>query len=50
MGAVEEMMCVVCVAEEAWWWWMWFGLDLCTYRFRKGDLCALNWARVRPLM
>ena len=50
MGAVEEMMCVVCVdvAEGA------YSGDgcvlastLCKYDFRNGDLFVLSWARVR---
>ena len=49
MGAVEEMMCVVCVSvteghsgdecDLAW--------TLCKYDVRKGNLFVLCWARVR---
>ena len=50
VGAVEEMMCVVCV------WMLQSGHSgdgcvlastLCKYDLRKGDLFVLNWARVR---
>ena len=50
MGAVEEMICVVCV------WMLQRGysgdgcvlaLTLCKYDLRKGDLFVLIWARVR---
>ena len=50
MGAVEEMMCVVCV------WMLQRGHSgdgcalastLCKYDLRKGDLFVLSWARVR---
>ena len=49
MGAVEEMMCVVCVdVTEG------HSCDgcvlaptLCKYDLRKGDLFVLSWARVR---
>ena len=49
MGAVEEMMCVVCVDVTG-------GhrgdgcvlaSTLCKYDLRKGDLFVLSWARVR---
>ena len=46
MGAVEEMMCVVCVSGNS-------GdrcdlaSTLCKYDFRKGDLFVLSWARVQ---
>ena len=49
MGAVEEMMCVVCVgvAEGD----SGDGCDLastlCKYDLRKGDLFVLSWARVQ---
>ena len=48
MGAVEEMMCVVCV------WMLQRGHSgdgcvlastLCKYDLRKGDLFVLSWAR-----
>ena len=43
MGAVEEMVCVVCVGVD--------GCDLvstlCKYDLRKGDLFVLGWARMR---
>ena len=51
MGAVEEMVCVMCYV------WVLLrghsgdGCDLastlCTYDLRKGDLFVLSWARVR---
>ena len=48
MGAVEEMMCVVCVLKRE------HSGDicdlastLCKYNLRKGDLFVLSWARVR---
>ena len=50
MGAVEEMMCVVCVdvTEGA---YIGDGCvlasTLCKYDLRKGDLFVLSWARVR---
>ena len=49
MGAVEEMMCIVCVSVKE-------GhsddgcvlaSNLCKYTMRKGDLFVLSWARVR---
>ena len=46
MGALEEMMCVMCyrgdivVMEVIW-------HRLCKYDLRKGDLFVLSWARVR---
>ena len=49
MGAVEEMMCVVCVSVTQ--GHNGDGCDLastlCKYDFRKGDLFVLSWARVR---
>ena len=49
MGAVEEMMCVVCVSVTE--GNSGDGCDLastlCKYGLRKGDLFVLNWARVR---
>ena len=49
MGAVEELMCVVCVdvaeghsGDECV-----LALTLCKYDLRKGDLFVLCWARVR---
>ena len=46
MGALEEMMCVVCVTERHS-----DGCDLastfCQYDLRTGDLFVLSWARVR---
>ena len=53
MGAVEEMVCVVCV------WMLQRGHSgdgcvlastLFKYDLRKGDLFALSWARVRRMM
>ena len=49
VGAVEQMMCVVCVdVTEG---HRGDGCDLastlCKYDFRKGDLFVLSWARVR---
>ena len=48
MGAVEEMMCVVCVLQKG------HSGDgcvlastLCKYYLRKGDLFVLSWVRVR---
>ena len=50
MGAVEELMCVVCV------WMLQRGHSvdgcvlastLCKYDLRKGDLFVPSWARVR---
>ena len=48
MGAVEEMMCVVCVSvteghsgDE----WVLVS-TLCKYDLRRGDLLVLSWARV----
>ena len=45
MGAVEEMVCVVCVgiSEGA----CDLASTLCKYDLRKGDLFVLKWARVR---
>ena len=47
-GAVEEMVCVVCVLQRG---NSGDGCDLastlCKYRLRKGDLFVLSWARVR---
>ena len=49
VGAVEEMMCVVCVRVTK--WHSGDGCDLsstlCKYDLRKGDLFVLCWARVR---
>ena len=48
MGAVEEMMCVVCVLQRR---NSGDGCDLAStlfkYDLRKGDLFILSWARVR---
>ena len=48
MGAVEEMMCVVCVLQRG---NNGDGCDLastlCKYDLKKGDLFVLSWARVR---
>ena len=47
MGAVEEIMCVVCVSFTE---HTGDGFDLvstlCKYDLRKGDLFVLSWARV----
>ena len=50
MGAVEEMMCVVCVcvlqrgnSVEG----CALALTLCKYDLRKGDLFVMGWAMVR---
>ena len=47
VGAIEEMMCVVCVTEGH----SGDGCDLaptlCKYGLRKGDLFVSSWARVR---
>ena len=49
MGAVEEMMCVMCVdvteghSRDG----CVLALTLCRYDSRKGDLLVLSWARVR---
>ena len=49
MGAVEEMMCVVCVdvtkghSGDG----CVMASTLCKYYLRKGDLFVLSWARVR---
>ena len=52
MGAVEEMMCVVCVdvtegyrGDECD-----LASNLCKYDLKTGDLFVLNWARVRRVM
>ena len=49
MGAVEQMMGVVCVGVTD--GYSGDGCDLvstlCKYDFRKGDLFVLSWARVR---
>ena len=45
MGAVEEMMCVVCELQSGH-SGDGFGVDLCKYTLRKGDLFVLSWARV----
>ena len=37
MGAIEKMMCVVCVSVTE-------GHSLCMYELRKGDLFVLSWA------
>ena len=49
MGAVEEMMCVVCVyvlqrvhSGDG----CVLASTLCRYDLRKGDLCVMSWARV----
>ena len=42
MGAVEEMMFVVCVDVTEW--------TLCKYGLMKGDLLVLSWARVQRVM
>ena len=48
MGAVEEMVCVVCVLQRG---HSGDGCDLtstlCKHDVRKGDLFVLSWARVR---
>ena len=48
VGAVEEMVCVVCVLQRG---HIFDGFDLastlCKYDMRKGDLFVLSWARVR---
>ena len=48
MGAVEEMVCVVCVLQRG---HSGDGCDLastlCKYDLREGDLFVLSWARVR---
>ena len=50
MGAVEKMMCVVCVSVIKR-WHSGDGCDLastlCKYDLRKGDLFVLSWAGVR---
>ena len=49
MGAVEEMMCVVCVdvteghSDDG----CVLASTMCKYDLRKGDLFVLSWARVR---
>ena len=49
MGAVEEMMCVVCVdvTEGHSGNGCVLASTLCKYDLRKGDLFVLSWARVR---
>ena len=51
MGAVEEMMCVVCVDVTEIEGHSGDGCvlasTLCKYDLRKGDLFVLSWARVR---
>ena len=49
MGAVEEMMCVVCVevAEGDSGDGCVLASTLCKYDLREGDLFVLSWARVR---
>ena len=49
MGAVEEMVCVVCVgvAEGHSSDGCDLALTLCKYDLRQGDLFILSWARVR---
>ena len=49
MGAVEEMMCVVCVdvAEGQSGDGYVLASTLCKYDLRKGNLFVLSWARVR---
>ena len=49
MGAVEEMMCVVCVdvTEGHSGDGCVLASTLCKYDLRKGDLFVLRWARVR---
>ena len=48
MGAVEEMVCVVCVLQRG---HSGDGCDLAStlsmYDLRKGDLFVLSWARLR---
>ena len=52
MGAVEEMVCVVCAC------YIWghsgdgcvLASNLCRYDLRKGDLFVLSWARVRRVV
>ena len=52
MGAVEEMMCGVCVSVTE--GHSGDGCDLasilCKFDLRKGDLFVLGWARVRRVM
>ena len=49
MGAVEEMMCVVCVdvTEGHSGDGCVLASTLCKYDSRKGDLFVLSWARMR---
>ena len=49
MGAIEEMMCVVCVdvTEGHSGDGCVLASTLCKYDLRKGDLFVLSWARVR---
>ena len=49
MGAVEEMVCVVCVdvTEGHSGDGCVLASTLCKYDLRKGDLFVLSWARVR---
>ena len=49
MGAVEEMMCVVCVdvTEGHSGDGCILPSTLCKYDLRKGDLFVMSWARVR---
>ena len=55
MGAVEEMMCVVCVSVteggivviDVIWRRLLHQMSMCKYDLRKGNLFVLSWARVR---
>ena len=47
VGAVEEMMCVVCVDVTEGALRCVLASTLCKYDLRKGDLFVLSWARVR---
>ena len=49
MGAVEEMMCVVCLSVTGGHSGEGYDLasTLCKYDLRKGDLFVLRWARVQ---
>ena len=50
MGAVEEMMSVVCVLQRGHSGDVCdLALTLCKYDLRKGDLFVLSWARVRQV-
>ena len=47
LGAVEEMMCVVCVSFTEGAYECDLASILCKYDLRKGDLFVLSWARVQ---